>query len=280
MDVVSSRERVPREQPSRQPARPRPANTTASAPGARLRAPELLVVAALAGLAIVYATDQVVPATSAHQAQLRIWLAARAAGFTALGLLAVQVALGLVLSHPTNKSSWKLSKHLFAWHENAWVFVLAFLAVHVISLVVDPWAGVGIGGAIVPGLSGYRTAPVALGTLSLYALLATGLTARYTRLLPPGAWLAIHRLGVVVFVLAWMHGLLAGTDSDGLGIAYLSTAGVVLAGAFHRYWVAPRRRPVAASAGRPGPTPAARVAPVTHVTPGVVAGDQRKDDQG
>ena len=48
-------------------------------------------------------------------------------------LLTFQVALGLVLSHPTNKSTWKLSKRIFPWHDHIWVFVLAFLLVHVVE---------------------------------------------------------------------------------------------------------------------------------------------------
>ena len=63
--------------------------------------------------------------------------------------------------------------------------------------------------------SSYRSSAVALGTLALYALLITGVTARYTKRLPAGVWLKIHRLSLVVFVLAWVHGVLAGTDSRG-----------------------------------------------------------------
>ncbi len=222
-------------------ARPKPG------PAGRLTAGPFLAVAAAAGLVIVAATDQILPATSAHQAELRIWLASRAAGFTALGLLTVQIALGLVLSHPTNKSTWKLSKRLFPWHENAWIFVLAFLAVHVVSLIADPYAGVGVLGAFIPGLSEYRSAPVALGTLALWALLVTGATARYTRLLPSGAWLSIHRISIVVFVLAWMHGLLAGTDSLPMLAYYLGTGGIVLAAGAYRYWVSRAARPTFAT---------------------------------
>jgi predicted ferric reductase len=208
-----------------------------------LTAGSLLAVGAFVGLVLVVATDQILPATSAHQAEMRIWLASRAAGFTALGLLTVQIALGLVLSHPTNRSTWRLSKRLFPWHENAWIFVLAFLAAHIVSLIADPYAGVSAIGAFVPGLSSYRSAPVALGTLGLWALLVTGVTARYTKLLPPGAWLSIHRLGVVVFILAWMHGLLAGTDSLSLGAFYLVTGAAVLGAGAYRYWVSRAARP-------------------------------------
>ncbi len=202
------------------------------------------ILLAIAGLTIVAATDQVVPASSAHQAQLRIWLAGRATGITAYLLLTLQVVLGLVLSHPTNQTTWRLSKRLFPWHENAWVFVLAFLGAHIVSLVVDPYAGVGIGGALIPGLSSYRSSAVALGTLALYALLVTGLTARYTRRLPPGAWLRIHRFSVVVFALAWMHGLLAGTDSGALVPLYVATGSLVLGALAYRYWVSRRARAV------------------------------------
>jgi sulfoxide reductase heme-binding subunit YedZ len=236
--------------------RPEPAHAagprTSSGPRGRLTAGPLLAVGAIVGLVLVVATDQILPATSAHQAEMRIWLASRAAGFTALGLLTVQIALGLVLSHPTNKSTWRLSKRLFPWHENAWIFVLAFLAAHIVSLIADPYAGVSAIGAFVPGLSSYRSAPVALGTLGLWALLVTGVTARYTKLLPPGAWLSIHRLGVVVFILAWMHGLLAGTDSLPLGTFYLVTGAVVLGASAYRYWVSRAARPTFATSLKEG----------------------------
>lgn len=225
---------------------------TSSGPRGRLAAGPLLALGAFVGLVLVVATDQILPATSAYQAEMRIWLASRAAGFTALGLLTVQIALGLLLSHPTNKSTWRLSKRLFPWHENAWIFVLAFLAAHIVSLIADPYAGVSAIGAFVPGLSSYRSAPVALGTLSLWALLVTGVTARYTKLLPPGAWLSIHRLGVVVFILAWMHGLLAGTDSLPLSAFYLVTGAVVLGAGAYRYWVSRAPRPTFATSLKEG----------------------------
>lgn len=223
---------VPAPKPSRRPGRP-----------GRIGGGLFIAAIAVVGLIIVAATDQVVPASSDHQAQLRIWLASRAAGLVTLVLLAFQIVVGLVLSHPVNKSTWKLSKRLFPWHENVWLFVLGFLAAHIVSILLDPFAGVGVVGAFVPGLSSYRSAPVAIGTLALYGLLLTGLTARYTKLLPAGAWLTIHRVGIVVFVLGWMHGLLAGTDSIALVTVYLGLGGVVLMAAAYRYWVTRQGRP-------------------------------------
>ena len=80
--------------------------------------------------------------------------------------------------------------------------------------------------------------------MALYAFLITAFTARYTKLLPPGVWLSIHRLSLVVFVLAWLHGILAGTDSDALRRACTSATGLaVLAAGSYRYWASPPRRP-------------------------------------
>ncbi len=209
----------------------------------RLSGPRFAILLGVLGVGIVLATDQIVPATSAYQAQMRLWLAARASGIVCYLLLAGQVVFGLILSHPTNQATWRLSKRLFPWHENLWVFVLAFLAVHVVSIVLDPYAGVGVDGAFIPGLSSYRSSPVALGTLAMYALILTGVSARYTKLLPPGFWLKLHRLSIAVFVLAWLHGILAGTDAGALRLMYLATGIAVLTAAAYRYWVGRKARP-------------------------------------
>jgi predicted ferric reductase len=213
----------------------------------RLSLPVMISLAAVTALAIVFTTDQVLPATSAHQAQLRVWLGSRAAGLVALMLLSFQVVVGLVLSHPTNKSTWRLSKLLFPWHEHAWVFTLAFVFVHVVTIAVDRFANVGWLGALVPGLSEFRTVPVALGTIGLYALLVTGLTARVTKLLPAGWWLKLHRLSLGVLALGWAHGILAGTDTFDAALVYVGTFACVGLAAVYRYWIVRAGRPTFAT---------------------------------
>ena len=226
----------------------------------RLKGSTVAALGALLIIGILYATDQVAPAGTAREAQLRIWLAARATGITAIILLTLQVVLGLVLSHPTNQSTWKLSKRLFPWHENLFVFIVAFLAVHVTFLILDPYAGVGLGGAFVPGLSSYRTVPVAVGVVALYALLITGLTARYPKRLPAGWWLKIHRFSLVVLIGAWVHGMLAGTDSQPFLPVYVASGAAVVVAAAYRYWVVRRARAAShaapAAINRPAPEPA------------------------
>jgi hypothetical protein len=236
----------------------------------RLTARTLVILGALLGLILVWSSDQIVPPTTTYQAQMRIWLVARASGMTAYLILTFVVATGLILSHPVNKSTWKLSKTLFPWHENLFVFIVAFVAGHVVSLILDPYAGVGIAGTLIPGLSSYRSVPVALGTLALYALLVAALTARYTKLLPAGTWLKLHRLSIVVWALSWTHGIVAGTDSGSIASLYVVSGGLIVVSAAYRYWVGKQARPTFASslpAERAGSAGAARphaARPVVH----------------
>lgn len=212
-------------------------------PAFRLSGRGTVILITFLAIVAVYATDQIAPATSDRQAQLRIWLAARAGGIVTFLLLTFQICLGLILSHPTNKSTWKLSKRIYPWHEHLWVFVMAFLLVHIVSIVLDPYAKVTVAGALIPGLSEYRDTSVALGTMALYAFLLTAITARYTRLLPAGVWLKIHRLSLVVWVLAWLHSVLAGSDSGELGVMYVGTGLAIVFSGAYRYWASRRRRP-------------------------------------
>jgi hypothetical protein len=252
----------------------------------RLSTRTWVILGATLGILTVFTTGQVVPATSDYQAHMRIWFAARASGITAYLLLTVLVSLGLILSHPTNQSTWKLSKRLFPWHENLFVFVTAFLVVHVVSIVLDPYAGVGIPGSFVPGLSSYRSAPVALGTLGLYTALISGITARWSGLLPKGLWLKLHRFALVAWIVSWLHGLLAGTDSTSLIPLYVGTGLLVTLASAYRYWVSKRSRPtfatsLPAAAGllrpRPGPGAGERATPVRPTPNGQVGLDATAD---
>jgi len=214
-----------------------------------------VVLLAAAVVGILSATDQILPATSQYQAEIRVWLAARATGIVTLVLLTAVVVMGVLLSHP-RQPQWKSAKGIFPWHESLWVFVLSFLAIHVVSIVVDPYAGVGLRGALVPGLSEYRSVPVALGVIGMYAFVITVITARYTKLLPHGLWLKLHRLSAVVLALAWLHGVLAGNDTEALRPLYWLIAATVVGAVAYRYWVvrllARRTRPASVpTAGEP-----------------------------
>lgn len=231
----------------------------------RVSAATLVAFGAIAALVVLGVTDQILPGLDPRTAELRPWVAARALGVTAYLLLAAEVGLGLVLSHPRNTASWRMTKPVFPWHEMLSVFTGAFLALHIALLAVDPYAQVGVIGAFVPGFSQYRPPAVALGSIALYALIVTALTAKWTRLLPSGWWLKVHRFAAVAFLLAWVHAVLAGTDGGALTPLYLATGLPILAGVAHRWWTA-RFRPVRAlPEDGSSPSPIGRPVPVAAV---------------
>jgi DMSO/TMAO reductase YedYZ heme-binding membrane subunit len=111
---------------------------------------------------------------------------------------------------------------------------VVLVAGHIVALVLDRYAGVGVMGAFVPGRSGYRAMAVGLGTVALYLGLIVGLTAALAGRLAGRAWLPIHRTAVVVLVLVWAHGVLAGSDTPALRVLYVATGGIVAALAITR----------------------------------------------
>jgi len=125
----------------------------------RLSTATLVAVAAAAVLLVLAVTNLVLPADTARLTDTRPWIAARATGVTAYLLLAAQVVAGLVMSHPTNVSTWKQSKRLFPWHEH--------LAVFAITYILFPLFGLGV--AALPFLA----PPVAMGMLFLTLLPST-----------------------------------------------------------------------------------------------------------
>jgi predicted ferric reductase len=220
----------------------------------RVGAATLLAIGAIAALVALGVTDQVLPAVDPRTASMRPWIAARAMGITAYLLLTLEVALGLVLSHPRNTAEWRKTKQVFPWHEMVTVFTAAFLTLHVALLATDPYADVGVIGALVPGYSTYRPVAVGLGSIALYAFIFTAVTAKWIHLLPSGWWLKAHRFAAVAFFLAWMHAVLAGTDGGALLPLYLFTGIPILAGVGHRWWTArvrPTRRVPPTSTTKP-----------------------------
>ena len=237
----------------------RPQATTAvprrsSGGSIRVGAPTLVSIGAIVALVALGVTVQILPDADARTVSMRPWVAARAMGLTAYLLLGIEVALGIVLSHPNNLTRWHKTKQVFPWHEMVTVFTGAFIALHVALLAVDPYANVGVIGAFVPGFSAYRPVAVGIGSIALYALIFTAVTAKWTKLLPSGWWLKVHRFAAVAFLLTWVHAVLSGTDGGSLLPVFILTGVPILAAVGHRWWTA-RVRPQRLAPGAAGSPP-------------------------
>ena len=139
------------------------------------------------------------------------WYAARAAGLTAWALLTASVVWGLLLSvrfgrRPSPR--WLLDLHRFLGG-----LAVVFTGVHLVGLVADTAVPFDVVDLLVPGASAWRPAPVALGVVALWLLLAVELTSLLMRRLSRRTWHGIHLASYGLFWIATLHGVTAGSDS-------------------------------------------------------------------
>jgi len=157
------------------------------------------------------------------------WVLGRGLGLGAFLGLTVLTITGLWLRHPWRAVvGFPRPESMLRVH--AVVAALTFVLVlgHVVALVLDSYAGVGVVGAVVPGQSSYRPMATAIGTMSLYLGLLVGVSAALAGRLVRRAWLPIHRLAVAVFATGWLHGVLAGSDTAALRPLYIAAGVPVL----------------------------------------------------
>lgn len=159
-----------------------------------------------------------------------LWYASRATGVVSLVLLTSVVLLGILV-----RSSGRLpGLPRFAvtdLHRNLSLLSVAFLAVHIAAVVVDPYVTIRWTQVVVPWGGTYRPLWVGLGTVTFDLLLALVITSLVRVRLGLRMWRAVHWLAYAAWPLAVIHGLGAGTDlSSGwfLGLT-IGLVGAVLA---------------------------------------------------
>ncbi len=83
---------------------------------------------------------------------------------------------------------------------------------HIVSLLLDTTARIGLLDVFVPFHSSYGTLGIGLGAVSLDVLVLVSVTAYLKRRMSKEAWLWIHRLSYAAFALVFLHAVLSGTD--------------------------------------------------------------------
>src|SRR5512147_826839 len=98
------------------------------------------------------------------------WYLSRAAGFTAYIALFASVALGLMMTTKAAQRSGR-QQLVFDMHRFVTILTVAFSIFHVYILLGDQFFSFSVWQLSVPFASPYRTAAVAAGVVSMYALL-------------------------------------------------------------------------------------------------------------
>lgn len=164
------------------------------------------------------------------------WYSARAGGIVAWVLLTVSTLWGLVLSTklrpPRVRPAWTLDLHRFLGG-----LATIFVGVHVAAIMLDSYTHFGLSDVLMPFAASWHPLWVAWGIVGMYLLLAIELSSLARRYLPNQLWRRLHFLSFVLFILATVHFLMAGTDMNAPAIQWAVLAGSVAVGAMTTYRV-------------------------------------------
>ena len=119
-----------------------------------------------------------------------------------------------------------------AVHRNASLLAVVLLAIHVGTLLIDPYAHLRLIDVALPFVGNYRPLWQGLGTLALDLVIALVVTSLLRHRIGLRGWRAVHWLAYAAWPVAFLHGLGTGTDAGQLwlrGTAVLCTATVLAA---------------------------------------------------
>jgi predicted ferric reductase len=163
------------------------------------------------------------------------WYLTRSTGTVALLLLTAAVALGVVDVRRWSTPRWPRFV-VDSLHRNVSLLAMAFLALHIVTSLLDSFAPISLIDAFVPFTGAYRPFWLGLGAVALDLLLAVTITSLLRQRMGYASWRAIHWLTYASWPIALLHSVGTGSDVKStwllaLGVACLL---VVLAAVFMR----------------------------------------------
>lgn len=141
------------------------------------------------------------------------WYVARAGGLVAWALLAASTLWGLALTTRAFAGRaaprWLLDLHRFLGGLS-----VVFVGVHLTGVVADTFVHFGLADLFVPLAASWHPLWVAWGIVAFYLLIAVEVTSLLRSRLSHRLWKAVHGLSFLLFGVATIHVLVAGTDTD------------------------------------------------------------------
>src|SRR5580698_7296358 len=175
------------------------------------------------------------------------WYITRASGIVALVLLTVTMILGLTTTARARARNWPgfAQQEL---HRRISMLSMVFLAIHILTSVLDTYVHIGWAAILVPFTSSYSRFWVGMGTVAFDLMAAVFVSSLLRPRMKPGTWRGIHWLAYGCWPIALAHTFGLGTDAGELWVIALGAA-CVLSVAAALVW---RLRIVA---GQAAPTP-------------------------
>jgi methionine sulfoxide reductase heme-binding subunit len=189
---------------------------------------------------------------AASAAPSPLWYATRSVGVISLVLLTAVLVLGIATTARLDISS-RTRFILHGLHRNLSLLAVVFLALHVVTAVLDPYARLSWTDALVPFVSAYRPLYLGLGVLASELLAAVVVTALTQRWIGRRLFRLVHWAAYLSWPISVVHSLGTGSDVR-TGWFYLAAVACVAAGtavflAWRLLRGAPERRGVRVAAG-------------------------------
>ncbi len=158
------------------------------------------------------------------------WYASRATGIVSLLLLTAVLVLGILV----NRQGRLPGLPRFAVtdiHRNLSLLSVAFIAVHVVTAVLDSYVHIPLLSAVVPFDSGYERLWLGLGAISVDLMIAMIVTSLLRGRMNRVLWRAIHLLAYASWPLAFAHSIGASKDLQQGWLLLLAFGCALVAGA-------------------------------------------------
>ena len=159
-----------------------------------------------------------------------LWYATRASGIVALALLTLAMVLGAVTTSRVRARNWPgyVQQEI---HRRISVIALVFVAIHVITSVLDTFVSISWTTLVVPFTSTYARLWVGVGTIGLDLMLAVFVSSILRPRLRPQTWRALHWLAYLCWPVALAHTFGMGTDAGQVWVISLAAACTLSVGA-------------------------------------------------
>ena len=139
------------------------------------------------------------------------WYASRATGIVSLLLLTAVLVLGMLVNRQ-GKLPGLPRFAVTSLHRNMSLLAVAFIAVHVLTAVLDTYVHIPILASVIPFASGYERLWLSLGAIAFDLMLAMIITSLLRGRLNRILWRAIHLLAYLSWPVAFAHSI--GSSKD------------------------------------------------------------------
>jgi sulfoxide reductase heme-binding subunit YedZ len=178
--------------------------------------------------------------------QHAFWLASRATGIVALGLVSISVAIGLSMAArlPRGRGALGRARQL---HEVVALASLIAIGAHGALLLGDDYLRPAVSEILIPFAMHDQPVWTGVGILAGWIAALLGLSFYARRLIGSAAWRKLHRWIIAAYLLSVAHAV--GSGTDGTSTWFLATVGVlalpIVFAATYRY-LPGRRHPAGA----------------------------------